>query len=498
MPLIPPQPHSIVQATADALSKLSTLSKEAQSHAESEDLKIVTTRYSDEIDRLEIWASEHDVRSGSLDYKLRDASILRKRVLSLLAQLSGTPDTKSSSDGEDSKVAGLETLVPVHLFVRKDDDEATSLSLDTDYTLPDSLSDSPLTHIHDVVNSLFGLGPTLLDPAPRDRVEWSDHKNAAHYDVDHVQARFPQAEQSLVERLGRANWEHRQYLSRLRSKLDEGSHDTSVLDQIRPINTRLEKRTLAWLASDTGVDTSGDDASDVDEVFMTISQAPGRDLDRKLPARGSRTVTTSQTQSEVQSSVVEDGTELTAITEPSKGVTRIEPTGVRYAIPAPPHPNEHFGGDEFLCPFCAHKVTDMTSPADWKWVHLCLEMIIRIDNCTGNTSSKICSHTLARIPTVCYQPRAMEVERRGGSTRRSVTGPTAHGSVPHVSEDISIRSSMIRPHSRSTSASTTLLGLRKYRCQTSETCARKMSLDNDLAKYALFATSPSRSRISRA
>lgn len=56
-------------------------------------------RYSDEVDRLKIWAYEHNVGSEGLDYKLRGSSALCKRVLSLLAQLSGTTDT-TRSDGE--------------------------------------------------------------------------------------------------------------------------------------------------------------------------------------------------------------------------------------------------------------------------------------------------------------------------------------------------------------------------------------------------------------
>lgn len=372
MPLIPPQPHSIAQATADALSKLSALSDDAHSHAESEYLT-VARRYSDEIDRLKIWAYEHDVESGGLDYKLRDSSTLRKRVLSLVAQLSGTTDT-TRSDGDDDETgrsAGLETLVadtPVHLLLSREDDDTTSLSLDTDCTLPDSLSDSPLTHIHDVVNLLFGLGPTLLNPVPRDRVEWSAHQDAAHYDVGHVQARFPQADRSLLERLGRANWERRQYLIRLRSKLDEDKHDTPGLDNISLVGTRLEKLTLESVASDPGDDTSGDDASDVGEARTGLSQTYDSHTETDASVRSPLTGTVSNSQSEFQFSA--NDVQSTALTEPSKGIQHIGPTILRYGVPAPPRPNQHFTGDEFLCPFCAHKVSDMKSAADWKSVNL--------------------------------------------------------------------------------------------------------------------------------
>jgi len=377
MPIVvPPQPHSIAQATADALSKLSTLSEDAQRYAGSEHTNSAAAgRYIDENERLKIWAYEHDVESGGLEHKLRDNSVLRKRVLSLLEQLSGTIDTTRSDGGGDEETgrnAGLETLLtgtPVHLLLDVEDDDATSLSLDTNYTLPDSLSDSPLTHIHDVVNLLFGLGPTLLHPVPRDRSEWSAHKDAAHYDVGHVQARFPQADQSLIERLGRANWERRQYLIRLRSKLNENNdaprldHTNTSLDDDRLVELGIESS-----ASDSGDDTSSDDASDVDEVFAATLQAQGSDPEADTSAQGPLTVIASDGPSEPRSSI--NDAQSTTVTETPKGASQHGLTLLRYAVPVPPHPNERFGGDEFLCPFCAHKISDMKSAADWKSVNL--------------------------------------------------------------------------------------------------------------------------------
>jgi hypothetical protein len=371
MPLVPLQQQSIAHASKDAQQRLLTLSDGAKSHTEGEESSGVARRYSDEKERLEIWAREHDVESGRLDYKLRDASVLRKRVLSLLGQLCGTTDTKppwSRSDGdeESSRIAGLESLVagtPVH-FLGGDDDDGTSLSLDTNFTLPDSLSDSPLTHIHDVVNLLLGLGPTLLDPAPRDRFGWSDHQDAAHYDIDHVQASFPHADKSLIERLGRANWERRQYLITLRSKLGEGNREALRLNAIRPIDASVEKLKLESLASGSAVDSSDDNASEIGEVSTALSQAYGYDLENNLSAQSPFAVTTSTSPSDFQFSA--NDAQSTALTEPSKGVSQAELSSVRYAIPPPPHPNEQCSGEAFLCPFCAHRASDIKSRADWK------------------------------------------------------------------------------------------------------------------------------------
>jgi hypothetical protein len=61
MPLVPLQRRSIAHATKDARQRLLTLSDEAKSHTEGEESSAVARRFSDENERLEIWALEHDV-----------------------------------------------------------------------------------------------------------------------------------------------------------------------------------------------------------------------------------------------------------------------------------------------------------------------------------------------------------------------------------------------------------------------------------------------------
>lgn len=368
MAIIPLQTHSIAQATEDALAKLSALSEDTQAHAGGEKPEITTRKYSDEIERLEIWAHEQHAKSGDLDHRLRDASVLRNRVLSLLAQLSGPTCAKSHySDSEENRDRGveLESLLagkPVHLL-SVDDDDATSLSLDTNFTLPDSLPDSPLTHIHDVVNLLLGLGPTLLDPAPRDRLEGGTHKDVAHHDIDHVRARFSQAATALIDRFGRANWERRQYLIKLRSKLDEGSSGVPKLDDSKSIEIDLERLTAESSASDSGSESSDDAFSDVGHASTAMSQEHST-IREDLSTNTTRTVLTSNVQSEFQFSV--NDIESTALTEPSKGVSQFEQAVSRYGIPPPPAPNASFKGNEFLCPLCAHKILDLKSKSEWK------------------------------------------------------------------------------------------------------------------------------------
>lgn len=368
MNVIPLQTPSIAQATQDALARLAALSEDSSAHAEGEELETATRRYSDEIERLEIWAHEQHAKSGGLDHRLRGASLMRTKVLSLLAQLSGRTYAKSQySDSEQRRSGGvgLETLVagqPVHLLDVEDDD-ATSLSLDTNFTLPDSLSDSPLTHIHDVVNLLLGLGPTLLDPTPRDRFERSTHKDVAHYDIDHVQASFSKATEALINRLGHANWERRQYLINLRSRLDEGLSQARKLNVSPPIESQVEQLTLESSASDSGTDSSDDAVSDVDHASIPISRACST-VQGGISISATQTILTSDGRSEFQFSA--NDIESTAPTEPSKGVPPFGQAISRYSIPPPPSPNAQLNGNEFLCPFCAHKILDMKSRSEWK------------------------------------------------------------------------------------------------------------------------------------
>ena len=72
-----------------AVATISALSEAEHQKPEGLNSKATTYTYDDEIQRLEIWTSEHGVHHGRLDYKLREASLLRDRVLSLLTELSG-------------------------------------------------------------------------------------------------------------------------------------------------------------------------------------------------------------------------------------------------------------------------------------------------------------------------------------------------------------------------------------------------------------------------
>lgn len=199
MSFIPAGGSSIRQASDEALKALLSLSQSDEGPAGDAQSNEKAYTYSDEIDRLEIWIHEQDVRSGKLDHQLREASHLRDRVLELLAEVSGMICSRSicSSGAADRNHADPGTTFHTSFIMPSENEspvrsrktslgsdkvplnalqaalgerpeiESDSLSLDTNFTLPDSLPDSPLTNIHDAITFLFELSPSLLGAQER-------------------------------------------------------------------------------------------------------------------------------------------------------------------------------------------------------------------------------------------------------------------------------------------------------------------------------------------
>lgn len=96
MSVIPLEKNSIVHASEDALAALSAFSNAGSNPSDVEQDGSTDYTFTDEIRRLQIWMLEHQVASGKLDHKLREASQLRDQVLSLLLDLSSKAHSGSS------------------------------------------------------------------------------------------------------------------------------------------------------------------------------------------------------------------------------------------------------------------------------------------------------------------------------------------------------------------------------------------------------------------
>jgi hypothetical protein len=214
------------------------------------------------------------------------------------------------------------------------------------------------------------LGPSLLDPTPHNRFELSALDAGVEFDINHVLASFPKADEGLVKRLGRANWERRQFLRNLRDTREENlPREDLGKDLDEPILQTMGLEPLDSAAA-TAAGDSGDVGSNasVDTGNTGLSDASDdSDSDVSLSESQPKTVTTNP-RSDFHFSL--DETQSTVLTEPSKIVPQtnlaIFEDSQRYRVPRPPSPNDALTGKTFVCPFCSHMVSEMTSLLEWK------------------------------------------------------------------------------------------------------------------------------------
>lgn len=259
---------------------------------------------------------------------------------------------------------------PLESQIRDDESEGSSFSFDTDVT-PSSLDDSPLMRAQDAVTLLMELGPSLAHPTPHDRFELYAHPGAAQHDINHVRASFPKADNSLIERLGTANWERRQSLRNVREALEKNPYRVQGKDLDEPILDSLKVD-----RSDSAVATGDEDiaSSDSNSDVSIDSESSNREklLSSGGSRSGSRTLTvTTHAPSDFQFSL--NDTHSTAITEPTKNNAESDQADSEdpghYHIPRPPSPNENLTGKPFVCPFCSRKILDIKSVSEWKYVN---------------------------------------------------------------------------------------------------------------------------------
>lgn len=185
----------------------------------------------DELGRFKIWAGNiaahrpaHSRRS--LEYRLRDSSGLKEMVLSLLQDLlvairdlrkqllwrntlvtheTPTDDSTASTTHEGTRLPPIDTeYEEVDMFELSDEE-----SIDEDTPVHQALSE-----VHDVITCLLRFSMTLRRPS-RDDQRRGDPEGVAEafvvHDTEHVRAKFPEAPDYLVRRLGMTLSKHRQY-----------------------------------------------------------------------------------------------------------------------------------------------------------------------------------------------------------------------------------------------------------------------------------------------
>lgn len=277
------------------------------------------------------------------------------------------PEIKDTCRKDEPRSRPRTELLVTSSVHDKDDqsvDGATSSSIDTDMSFPDSLPDLPSTRAHDIITGLFELGPTLLDPAPHDRLEESIHPGAAQHDLDHVRAKFPRADESLIQRLGLANWERRVYLRKLRLVHEEHRDHTKTAEMFKTAED-LSQTDAASISESSEADI----CSSSDAASRASSHGyPGSKKPPSMTASLNLTATAS-TRSDFHFSTNETrSTARTDITQhiASKHDIPDRTTSTKYVMPPPPCPNQNYTGEDFLCPYCFRVVPDVKSSLEWK------------------------------------------------------------------------------------------------------------------------------------
>ncbi|KAM0525330.1 hypothetical protein ACHAPE_000030 [Trichoderma viride] len=187
----------------------------------------------DEESRFKVWSGNigaHASGDRSLQFRLRDASHLRKQVLALLKDLSRLLENALAiikgdkvpwDQDEDGDISDGE---PDSLEDDSDDDE-----------LPKTELEQIAYSVSDCVSCLLRLSVVIRNPAPHDYYTASVAMDVSHYepfDIQHVRAKFQKIDDILAQRLGNAISRRRQYFRYRESNNLKLAHGLDLKDQL--------------------------------------------------------------------------------------------------------------------------------------------------------------------------------------------------------------------------------------------------------------------------
>jgi hypothetical protein len=295
----------------------------------------------DQLGRLRVWAGNigaHKVGKASLDYRLREASHIKERIIRLLSDLEiAIEDAKAIICGERPA---------------RDDASDSDSSADEDNTLetwtrdvdsrshaskPTELQQILLTDVPEIITCLYKLSQTIRNPAPHDRYVKSASIDTSHFefwDIQHTENKFPNAPHFLAVRLGKAISRRRQYLKycdRHRRKLGQD------IDLPRlPTITRKPPDTVP-----------------VPQFFQNDGPPATVQVDAVEPSELATTVLTQTTATTFTASNIEVEVEV----ESDSGQTQTsyapsESEDGRPKLRPPPPPKQFYDNQPFECPFC--------------------------------------------------------------------------------------------------------------------------------------------------
>ncbi|KAF2470023.1 uncharacterized protein BDR25DRAFT_36073 [Lindgomyces ingoldianus] len=192
--------------------------------------KIPRGSISDELGRFRLWCANlaaHRKGKSSLDYKLREASHIKDRVIELLQSL-------------ETVIQEATEIISGDRTPWEDLSDSESEFSDDGLTDPRAEQSGTtelqqlVSNMSEITTCLMRLSMAIRNPAPHDQFKASTKIDTSHFetfDIDHVRGKFPRAEEWLIIRLGKAISRRRQYLryrDEHRKKLEQGLEPAEV------------------------------------------------------------------------------------------------------------------------------------------------------------------------------------------------------------------------------------------------------------------------------
>lgn len=206
-------------------------------------------------------AGAHRRNRTSLDHRLREASTAKEFVQRILDDLD-----ENLQDGSDSsslinwirlirniaasalsaQASTNETQVPTKVLENEVSSPNETLTFEvTSYSEEDIIDmEEFVNDIIHIVRCLYEFSVTIRNPAPRDRLVKCSNIEVSHFetsDIGHISNKFPQAQDFLHKRFGKANTRRRQLLAYYRLHHDKIT-GSNIKKSIQDANEPIEKQ----------------------------------------------------------------------------------------------------------------------------------------------------------------------------------------------------------------------------------------------------------------
>lgn len=296
--------------------------------------QVELSEVTDELGRFRIWAGNigaHRKGRSSLDYRLRDASHIKKKVQTLLEDLNDVISRAIQI------IRGERIPWDKRKTEPDSDSDVTDSESEDEYSQGETELRQLMISVHDTITFLLRLSMAIRNPAPHDQYMNSARIDTSHFegfDVKHVGDKFPKISERVAVILGKAISRRREYF-RYRE-----SHNKKLSDGL---------------------------VTEVPEVVLQSGQsaAPEANQDGKTEIVPQSTVASSIPQEVKADSfyldLEEDQQSESGFTQTSFATS----AGGFQELKVPPMPKEARDGNPFPCPFC-FMIISVGSRRSWK------------------------------------------------------------------------------------------------------------------------------------